>query len=77
MEKSAFISRSDVRFFIFLVGILSGTIIWGVRLESKANAMTDREQLNKGQFQEVIEKVSNMDKNVFLICTSLELDCIK
>ena len=68
------------KFLFYLLTVAAGIIIWGIRLEGQVDAMTKREQLNKSQFQTVVDTVEEIrdtviriDKNQALIMRELDI----
>ena len=72
------ITREDLKFWAFLIGIIVGGVVWATRLEGRVNAMTSREQANKTVFVDFVKETTiKLDKiigNQIIIATELGIE---
>jgi len=76
--SNSLITKSDVKFWLAILGIVATGVIAFTSLKKDVEAMVDREQINKNSFLEVVsvvkdiqEKVINIDKNQAIIMREL------
>ena len=61
------LTKGELKFWIMIIGIIVGSAIAFTRLDSKVEAMTSREQVNKYSFMQVIETVQEIRDTVIEI----------
>jgi len=68
-DHKSFISRGDIKFWVFLGIILAGIIGWGVRLESEVDAINkEREIVAEMEFK----RLGTVERKVDLLILSQE-----
>jgi len=63
-KKIDLITKGELKFWIMIITIIIGGVVMFTRLDSKVEAMTSREQINKSQFIKMVEAVERMDKTL-------------
>ena len=72
-----FIKKEEIKFWLAIFGIIIGGIIAFIKLQSRVEAMVEREQINKGQFFKVVEVVDKLLYNQIIIGATLKVDGLK
>jgi len=74
------ITKSDIKFWVAIIGIFMTGVIAFTSLQKDVEAMTDREQMNKDSFFKIVEtveiikdKVVEMETNQGFIMDALEI----
>ncbi len=75
------ITKTEIRFWIAIITVVVTSTTAFVSLSKDVEAMTAREQLNRGQFYDMVEKLENIneivikiDKNQALIMRELGIE---
>ena len=75
------ISKSEIRFWLAIIGVIVAGVIAFTSLRKDVEAMVGREQINKGQFYQVVQdvkeilvKVNSIDRNQGIIMNELGIE---
>lgn len=64
------ITKSELKFWIPIVGTIVTVVIMFVKLDARVQAMTEREQVNKTQFEQMSDTVDDIQDTVNEINTN-------
>lgn len=69
--SNSLITKSDVKFWLAILGIVATGVIAFTSLKKDVEAMVDREQINKCQFDEMVKIVKDTHDKVIIMETNL------
>ena len=69
--SNSLITKSDVKFWLAILGIVATGVIAFTSLKKDVEAMVGREQINKCQFDEMVEMVKDTHDKVIIMETNL------
>jgi len=58
-EENKFLSRADIKFWCFIIGLIMGVVVWGVRLEGIVRVNAQNIDENKEERVEALEEISD------------------
>ncbi len=61
------ITKGELKFWIFIIGIIVSGVVMFSKLESKVQAMISRERANKTEFMDLISSVTEIKDTVIEI----------
>ena len=69
--SNSLITKSDVKFWLAILGIVATGVIAFTSLKKDVEAMVGREQINKCQFDEMVKIVKDTHDKVIIMETNL------
>ena len=72
-----FIKKEEIKFWLAIFGVIIAGVIAFIKLQTKVEAMVEREQINKDQFFRVVEVVDKLLYNQIIIGATLKVEGLK